>query len=369
MNKIILHIVFAALALGSHCLFASGPKPSAPPAFGVTAETNAAPKTVSIYSNLAHGTELRGIVEELGVNQMIIVTEGNIVPRYSSEATQSSMPLNLQWTASRVDQYLDRYVPKNFAGYLCLDWESPFHVLTDPNDSHYNTTVQQFVSLTHYVKRQRPNAKVGYYGIPLTDYWPIYGELTKSDRATQYEARMRHLAPIMNASDVLFPTMYDFYTHDQTAGPTRDTTVFAEIIRTSLTLSGGREVVPFTWDRYHDGGSIGEHQFRTIPAEEYKDTLTGMLRAEYEGDRIDGLMIWGADEWFYQHVFKKDSAGRYTVQSAWANQLRTVFTEECKYYVDVETCLNQRKVKTYEHIVDVLLNIEGGNTLVVQNDF
>jgi hypothetical protein len=90
-----------------------------------------------------------------------------------------------------------------------------------------------------YVKRQRPAAKVGFYALPHTEYW-------KQDE--QWTSAMRALQPIIDACDVVFPSIYDFYGKD----PQRDRERFSAVIRLALELSRGKPVYMYAQHRYHN---------------------------------------------------------------------------------------------------------------------
>ena len=88
---------------------------------------------------------------------------------------------------------------KTLGGGVCIDWEGPaMEGLKEPVGSVLHTrSVQEYLKLLNLAKGLRPNAKFGYYAIPLGRYY---------DRDATWLAEAEGYKVIMEQSEVLFPS-------------------------------------------------------------------------------------------------------------------------------------------------------------------
>ena len=292
--------------------------------------------------NLTAGITAR--MDEWGLEYARIFTEGFFAKQNDRN----------DWDADRLNASLDKWVTAEFTGIVCLDWEAPFPILEDPADPSHATIKARYVAMIEHCKAQRPNAQFGYYGIPFTHYWPIYLGLQGGGVATDYANQQATYSDIYAVSDVLLPHVYDYY-----IGDAPDLVIFKELIRVSLVEAAKQTpdlpVVCLTWDRYHDGGSSNPRRFETMPEEEYKEMTRSLLRVAVSSKRLTGIWVWGADEWHYGVASGKNSSGQYTNNTAWAQNLRRVFSLEASGYSNVSDYIEQKKITTFERVNDVML--------------
>jgi hypothetical protein len=273
-------------------------------------------------------------------------------PYFTADAgnARPGLPIELQWSETKLKSWLDKNVPTEFDGYLCLDWEEPFAVLQDVGHVNHYAVVEQMRSLLMRVQVLRPHVKVGYYGLPFNQYWPIFHELKKRSRAVEYEAYQSRIQSILDLSGAYFPSFYEHYKNSRT---TPNFKIYGEMIRVILKLSDGKPVVIYTWDRYHDGGTQ-PYQFERLEAQAYKDMLLNILSQSSGGDKVDGVIVWGADGYFYSASFAKDSSGKYIYQDADWDQKRLVFQKECLVSEVPQDCIDRLSRATYENTYDVI---------------
>jgi len=160
-------------------------------------------------------------------------------------------------------------------GLICIDWEGGLFNLFKAGGG-----VKNALKVLYQVKSYCPLAKVGYYGIPLREYW--HQDHDWIDLAN-------HVMPIIRASDVLFPPIYDFYDTNEA----RDHDRAARYVRLCTMLH--RSVVPFTLHRYHSSNpAVGN---KLIPAKEQVDQIRACLLPG-----VDGFCAWSGDEYYLKKV-------------------------------------------------------------------
>jgi hypothetical protein len=159
-------------------------------------------------------------------------------------------------------------------------------------------TIQKLGQLVDWVHAERPDVKVGFYGLlPLRDYWtPVNYWMTKAradadahdawavqnlpryaEKYRAWQAANDFLKPLADKVDYLFPSLYTFY--DDQAG-------WCLYAKGNLTEAQryGKPIVPFLWMEYHDSTPrIGQYL-----SGEYWRTELDTVR-QY----ASGVVIWG----------------------------------------------------------------------------
>ena len=164
-------------------------------------------------------------------------------------------------------------------------------------EAEYN--LRMLVQIIDWVKDERPNLKVGYYGmLPLSDYWMTsnYGHallyagtgnawwdaMLPKATATYIEMQAANdfvANALASKVDFLCPSFYTFY-EDQQGWRLVSTLRMAEARRF------GPPVLPFLWMQYHEGGPVREHTLY-LPVDYWRMQLETVLA------HADGAMIWG----------------------------------------------------------------------------
>jgi hypothetical protein len=188
---------------------------------------------------------------------------------------------------ANMQYYFDVLVPLDYDGPLCLDWEAlAFDLLVGHSDALRLRTVEQFVLAIQAAKQLRPNAQIGFYGLPVNEYF---------DRGPAWRAREQQFIPIYENSDCLFPSVYDRFKDNQEPGITaeRDQTYVREIVEMAMEMGGGKPVYAYVWPRWHTSNAVWGMQL--IPEAEFTAHVAAIFDADYNGDKADGLVWWGAD--------------------------------------------------------------------------
>lgn len=194
--------------------------------------------------------------------------------------------------AEAFKRMIRRRVPAGFTGYVALDWEEPiFSALKKPASSReFKDAVTQLTQAIAIARSERPTARWGFYGLPLREYWK---------RDDTWRTRSRALVDVVKACDWLGPSVYNVYKapDDRPAAEIRKyAREHAEMALELGRLAGGKPVFPWVTHRYHPSNkNWADH---VVPESEFRNILAGVRDARYNGERVAGVIWWGADEWY-----------------------------------------------------------------------
>lgn len=185
-------------------------------------------------------------------------------------------------------------------GLCYIDIESPYIdylINEDTNSQKFKEALNYFIKIITKARSIRPNVSWGFYGIPFTTYWDL-----EKDFFSKYDK----LKPLLEVSDVLFPSMYFFYSDHEPNGFLNEKFVRTntqELIKIAALYS--KPVFPFVMERFHPSNqNIG---LKKIPENEFLKYINMILEESYEGKKVDGIVWWNADKFFYNSGFyKKD---------------------------------------------------------------
>ena len=178
------------------------------------------------------------------------------------------------------------------SGYAILDWEGDIlsNLTKDSSSAEFKRSFKEFSRAIQVAKTLRPNIKFGFYFLPFTTYW---------NRKGQWQQPNQQIRALLLQCDVLFPSLYVFYKEGSTA-PGDNEAYATENINQILKLAKelNKPVLPFIWHRYHDSNrTIG---LQLIPQNDFRSFINALLSANYKGKSIDGLVWWGADNYYYR---------------------------------------------------------------------
>lgn len=258
-----------------------------------------------ILTNLESPPEIASQHDRLGVEPSLIMYQGRFDPDETGTWARPDL----------TDRWLEEHVREDYDGFLTLDWEDGVmpHLRAGPSDPEFESVVSEMVRLITYVKQARPHAKVGYYRIPPNEYWRQDDVWREAVRATK---------PICDASDALFPSVYDH----SPADPGRDHARYAALVQLSLELAEGKPVLLYTYHRYLDDHA--PHGYRLIDRDEYVEQIRHLMGVDHEGVRPAGVVAWGAERHQHEAAFATDDEGWYVRTDARWDRLRRAFTEE-----------------------------------------
>lgn len=182
-----------------------------------------------------------------------------------------------------INNTVQNWYSPGYNGVICLDWEAEFFeaLKGGPEHENFQKAINKGIALVNYIKNLRPNAKIGYYGIPNPN-WNV-------DPA--------HLAPLVNALDVMLPAVYmsDLNTYQQ------NVTKLLANIQFAMERANGRPVVAFHSPRLAARGGIGGDDI--VEREQFIEFVQKTFTVEYNGKRPSGIVIWDmTGRWLSQGI-------------------------------------------------------------------
>lgn len=148
----------------------------------------------------------------------------------------------------------------------------------DPNQ--VRDSLSKYMTVLQWFKEAAPGLAVGYYGAPpLRDYWKTLKSPTSKEWAS-FAGENDRLKPLAGAVDILFPSLYTFYT-DRGGWVRYAYGQIAEARR----YGNGKPVYVFVWPQYHESNLSLKGAF--LPADFWR------LELEMARQYADGIVIWG----------------------------------------------------------------------------
>ena len=204
----------------------------------------------------------------------------------------------------RFKNWLDDNFPVDYDGPICLDMEGEWWGQFETSSQNLMDYVMDFyIEGLEYAQSLRPNAKIGYWGLPKKSH-------TKQNSTTASVVRL------LNASTGLFP---DVFEHNPTGN---DSARLQRHIETAIEMVEGQvPVYVQTFTRYKDSITGRREHFHTVD-EFMRDQVDSSLAAVWtdaEGTehRIAGIAIWDAYCYFYYNNENWHSLDNETRKAMW----------------------------------------------------
>ncbi len=148
----------------------------------------------------------------------------------------------------------------------------------DGSSTVFASSRQKYMDTLQAFQAFSPSLKFGYYSVaPLRDYWDAIGG-SDSPAYKVWQARNDEVAPIAGRADVLYPSIYTFYTD-------RDGWKKYAIaqIEESHRIGPGKPVYVFLCPQFEVNGVLGDY----LPADYWR------MELETARQYADGVVIWG----------------------------------------------------------------------------
>jgi hypothetical protein len=242
---------------------------------------------------------VKSIASSLGAKDSYIIGSGSIDPQDTGFVNLALMDQTL---GSSVNGILHSYT-----GYAVIDLEDSYHVgLRKPaNDPHFIQAQEQMLKALNHAKAWAPNAKWGYYHLPLNYFY--FGGGVNWDTASEAQktvetALMAQPSALISAVDFLSPSVYNPYpqrppndTPDYLIPRTR--AYIREAVKRSIQMADGKPVFPYISRTSFNGND--PTSYSRLDPDDFQDTeLKHMLN-----DGADGVILWGADYNFYNLAY------------------------------------------------------------------
>jgi hypothetical protein len=232
--------------------------------------------------------------------------------------------------------YIRKILPnKSAQGVASLDWEGEAIKILERegiDKQEFKNIEKEYIKAYQIAKSERPNIEWGFYGLPFRDYW---------NRNEKWRKKNDKLEKILSTVDVIFPSVYDFYKDtNKHAGKRKDSLYVNDNIESALKFGKelNKRVLPFYWHRWHNSNK--ERGMQLIPWEEFSNHIEAGLSASYQGKKVDGIVWWGADQYFYkvktkaliEEVKKEENFLRYKnkVVFKYTNEIYNLINQYCR---------------------------------------
>lgn len=179
----------------------------------------------------------------------------------------------------------------DYDGPAALDWEG---VAADAMYAHpvgspsFNNAMEQFIIAIKAAKELRPKAKWGYYGMPFATYWSV---------GPAWEARLDALKPLHDEMDVFFPSFYHAYNEADGVPQAQDIEWIHYNTKQSLLRANKKPVLGYIGTRYMV--CCSDHMGVLLPDNQLVIETKALFDIEIDGDKVDGVVWWGADQYNY----------------------------------------------------------------------
>jgi len=175
-------------------------------------------------------------------------------------------------------------------GMGIIDWEARGMEKLPVDDPAFKQLVSEYRKVVQTAKQLRPNVKWSFYGLPIRKYMSYNAE---------WRNRAMSAIPILKDCDFIAPSLYDFFPDSLKEKDNQD--YYEKNVSMALEIGSrlNKPVYPFVWNRWHDSNK--QMGLQLIPVGEFKKHVKQIASVTYNGKKIDGVIWWGADQFFYSH--------------------------------------------------------------------
>ena len=238
---------------------------------------------VEIYTSLSGvSQEIKTKLIDKGIKKIVLVNGG-----YFDKG--------MDFTVKRkeiIDYINKRVENRSSNAMIVLDFEAKKMIELNRSEDEevVSKIINFYIEILDIVKKERPNATVGYYGYPFRDYW---------NRNDAWRKKNERLIPLFEKVDAIFPSLYDFYADDIDVGKASDMAYIKDNVEESLRFAEmfDKKVYPFVWHRYHSSNKTRGMQF--IDPLEFENSLAEIVKSSYNGRKASGIIWWSSERYFY----------------------------------------------------------------------
>lgn len=205
-----------------------------------------------------------------------MLTQGNIVSGNDKNKVDPA----------KVHKYLKSLFPDlNSSEKLVIDWETDvFRNLRGypVTDSRYQAAEAEWRKLIGIIREERPQVKIGIYGMPFRSWTKDNVEKINPDR--KYDA-------LLSLLDFLTPSVYLLYADEQ-VGRARNMEYISYNLDVALDYGQrlGKPVYPFFWNRISPGNK--KYGKELIPIEAFADYVKYISTYSHNGYKVSGIYWW-----------------------------------------------------------------------------
>lgn len=180
---------------------------------------------------------------------------------------------------------VDKHIPeRDSPSIVSLNIESDIY--TDLRDNEATDTKAQkasdeFVRIVNIIKRERPNVKVGIYGIPFRFFYASQKRLNNE----------RKFDTLFKTVDYISPSLYVMYPNEQ-VGKERNKAYIESNLTYALELGEkyGKPVIPWVWHIIHP--SNPEYGGNVVDKQDFNDYINLIASIKHNNAKATGVLVW-----------------------------------------------------------------------------
>jgi hypothetical protein len=196
--------------------------------------------------------------------------------------------------ANHMTRCINQVIPRTYAGLLSIDWEFEMteRLRMPPDSPEFIAARTELIKALRAAKAARPRAQVGYYGLPLREYWNMDDD---------WKARSRALLPLFREADWIGPSIYALYVDTVQRKVDRQDQYITTNMNLALELAklaGDKPVYVFINHRIQGGNR--DFKDHLVSDAQFARELETILEVTRDGTTAAGIIWWSGDYYFTQ---------------------------------------------------------------------
>lgn len=229
--------------------------------------------------------------EKAKVSRIIADSENIKIIGASSIYQNHQSPINLDLYRIK----LKKLIPNRYDNsLLCIDIENyQYDDLKSSNSKKLNLATKAFVELIELTRRERPNLRIGIYGLPFPYY---YSYLNKNQDLRKFDK-------ILSRVDVLFPSLYIYYPANQKSIKS-NLEYFDKNLDLAFRLGSmhNKPIYPFFWYLVHPSNK--KYSYYMLPKDEVFEYINHIREYRNKGRKVSGIVWWDTETPYKKNSIK-----------------------------------------------------------------
>lgn len=185
---------------------------------------------------------------------------------------------------NQVEEGLNKMFPnKQDFGFLCVDLENKLYsdLRKSSNSADFRNALNEFCSLIDFIKSERPNVKVGIYGIPFSFNY-IFQKISND---------FNKIEPLLAKVDFISPSLYMAYSEQQFSSENAKSFIESNLsLFLDYSKRANKPLYLYVWYKIHPSNKkYGLTNMSTNRMNLYLNTINNF---RYNGRKVDGLIWW-----------------------------------------------------------------------------
>lgn len=195
---------------------------------------------------------------------------------------------------------IQKHIPDpNSSSIVSLNIESEIYKnLRDKDfgDDEAKAASDEFVRIVKIIKRERPNVKVGIYGIPFRFFYASQKRLNDE----------RKFEELFNTIDYISPSLYVMYPNQQ-VGKNKNKEYIESNLTYALELGEkfNKPVIPWIWHIVHPSNS--EFGGNVVDKQEFNDYVNLIASVSYNNKKATGVLVWEPSDASFNDYMQRSS--------------------------------------------------------------